>query len=194
MRVTGTLSRLPLVILIDSGSTHNFLDATIVKRAGLKISNIGKIDVVVANGEKLSSLGMCSRVQINIQDKKITTDFYVLSLGGCDAVLGAYWLRPLGPILWDFANLSMQFSLEGDSYCLNGPSSNEISVVDDSQLKKPLKKGSRGVLLQLCSIVSTPTDYSNPRVEVLLQEFQDIFKEPCGLPPPRPHESTSSAT
>lgn len=34
------------------------------------------------------------------------TSFYVLSLGGCDVVLGVKWLEPLGPILRDFSKMS----------------------------------------------------------------------------------------
>ena len=43
---------------------------------------------------------MSQRVPIRI-------DFYRLSLEGCDAVLGAQWLRMLRPILWDFSSLFM---------------------------------------------------------------------------------------
>lgn len=41
----------------------------------------------------------------------ITVDLYPLPLEGCDAVLGAQWLRTLGPIVWDFSKLHMKFQI-----------------------------------------------------------------------------------
>jgi hypothetical protein len=37
------------------------------------------------------------------------TDLFILPLAGCDVVLGIQWLRTLGPILWDFTKLQMEF-------------------------------------------------------------------------------------
>jgi hypothetical protein len=34
-------------------------------------------------------------------------DLYILPLAGCGMILGIRWLRTLGPILWDFLNLTM---------------------------------------------------------------------------------------
>lgn len=34
---------------------------------------------------------------------------HLLTLEGCDVVLGVDWLGTLGPILWDFINLAMKF-------------------------------------------------------------------------------------
>ncbi|KAJ0112390.1 hypothetical protein Patl1_03214 [Pistacia atlantica] len=47
----------------------------------------GKFEVVVANGEKLSSPGQCKGVFMRMQKVTLMVDFYVLPLEGCDAVL-----------------------------------------------------------------------------------------------------------
>ena len=51
-------------------------------------------------------------------DYNLRSDMFALPLGGCDVVLGAQWLRTLGPILWDFAELWMQFSINGTKHTL----------------------------------------------------------------------------
>ena len=39
---------------------------------------------------------------------------------GCDVVLGIQWLITLGPILWDFKELTMQFNWQGSSITWTG--------------------------------------------------------------------------
>jgi hypothetical protein len=41
---------------------------------------------------------------------------FAIDMGDCDIVLGADWLRTLGPILMEFKNLIMQFEQEGQQY------------------------------------------------------------------------------
>ncbi|KAJ0034812.1 hypothetical protein Pint_25680 [Pistacia integerrima] len=51
-----------------------------------------------ANGDKLSSEGKCKNTKLSVQGIPIVTYFYLL-LGGCDIVLGIFWLQTLGPIV-----------------------------------------------------------------------------------------------
>ncbi|KAJ0078152.1 hypothetical protein Patl1_36840 [Pistacia atlantica] len=47
------------------------------------------LNVMVANGEKSSSLGRCTNVPLTLQGITVEVDFFLLSLEGCDAVLVA---------------------------------------------------------------------------------------------------------
>lgn len=49
MRVRGRIDRQRITILIDSGSTHNFLDDCMAKKLGLYPHHKGKFEVTVAN-------------------------------------------------------------------------------------------------------------------------------------------------
>lgn len=53
MRVTGQYERFSLHILIDSGSTHNFLDIAMAKKIGCKIESIQSQTIAVADGNQL---------------------------------------------------------------------------------------------------------------------------------------------
>ena len=64
---------------------------------------------MITNGGTLACKGKCLNVRISMGDYKLHSDMFSLPLGGCDVVLGAQWLRTLEPILWDFAELWMQF-------------------------------------------------------------------------------------
>jgi hypothetical protein len=50
MRLLGVLKGQQVVILIDSGSTHNFVDAQLAKMLGIQVQNGRTIKVKVANG------------------------------------------------------------------------------------------------------------------------------------------------
>jgi len=51
-RVEGKVRNHRLMVLIDSGSTHNFLDEKITKKLGCIAINMQPLTVIVANGEK----------------------------------------------------------------------------------------------------------------------------------------------
>ena len=55
-----------------------------------------------------------------MDDYKMQSDMYVLSLGGCNMILGIQWLMILGPILWDFCELWMQFKVDDNKYIIKG--------------------------------------------------------------------------
>ncbi|RVW59679.1 Transposon Tf2-8 polyprotein [Vitis vinifera] len=85
MRFLGHICGRAVVILVDTGSTHNFMDPSVIQRAHLPSNPTEGLSVKVANGQAVRR--------------------------GCDIVLGVQWLQTLGPILWDFSRLQMEFSV-----------------------------------------------------------------------------------
>ena len=120
MRVRGFLKKLPLTILIDCGNTHNFIDPRISKQDDCFVHPCSSFEAIIANGGTLPCKGKCRNVRISIGDYILCSDMFSLPLGGCDVVLGAQWLCTLIPILWYFAKLSMQFSINGTKHTLWG--------------------------------------------------------------------------
>lgn len=67
----------------------------------------------MANGEVLTTDCLVQATPLVVQRiHEFHVDVFTLHLGGCDAVLGVQWLLKLGPILWDFEHLTMQFSYD----------------------------------------------------------------------------------
>jgi hypothetical protein len=100
------------VILINSGSTHNFVDHKIAHALQLAMTPTQEFTVKVANGEKLRCTERYANVLISIQDFQFSTTLYSLSLHGIDIVLGIQWLENLGPIVCDWKNMTMSFQWE----------------------------------------------------------------------------------
>ena len=94
-----------------------------------------------------------------------TVDCHSIPLDGYDMVLGIKFLRTLGPILWDFDDLFLAFTRAGHRVFWRGIGSTR----DDVQ-------STRLHAVQ----PDDPTLLQN-----LLQEFDDLFVEPKGLPSAR---------
>ena len=65
-------------MLVDGGSTHNFIQSRIVSMLNLCITTNKHFEVMVGNGETLKCEGMCVVVPIRIQKKIFLVDFYLL--------------------------------------------------------------------------------------------------------------------
>jgi hypothetical protein len=110
MKVYGQIGSTISLVLIDSRSTHNFVSLALAKLLKLQPKDKGGMEVVVASGDRIRSPGKCLQVPVELQGWNFYVDIYILPLEGYGMVLGAQWLRGLGPILWDFEKLRMQFT------------------------------------------------------------------------------------
>ena len=127
MRIKGNVLKQLLNILMDSGSTHNFLDLYTTKKLGCKIRSTCPLNVSVAGGSRLISKYMVKDFQWKVQGVLFTSDVMLLSLGGCELVLGVQWLSTLGTIKWNFKELRMEFLFQGKKVVLRGTSQSELS-------------------------------------------------------------------
>jgi hypothetical protein len=109
MQIHIRLDDTSLVTLLDSGSTHNFISEAAAQRLGLPLHHWPRLTTTVANGERLSCLGVICRAAFSVDGDAFSADFFVLPLASYDVVLGTQWLATLGPILWDFSAHTMTF-------------------------------------------------------------------------------------
>jgi hypothetical protein len=113
----------------------------------------------------------------------------LLTLGGCDLVLGVDWLRLLGPILWDFVELTMKFQQGEKEVQLQGMRPTESTIEEAKSICKNRGSTCKGVWIQLV-IAGDPKKPTNahPAIYQLLHEFKGVFEESTGLPPTRSHD------
>ena len=188
MRVMGKVNGSVLVILVDIGSTHNFVDASLVSSLQLRVDVTKILEVKVANGSIVKTQGFYSSVPMCVQGVEFCIQFHILTLGGCDAMLGTQWLSTFGEIQQNFQLLSMCFCNGNQQILLLGlsPSLGSSLMDCDQFFKIPINKG---LLLQITTIEGDVPKAKVPTaVESLLQEFDHVFKTPIGLPPLRGHE------
>ena len=199
MKIMGKIKRQPLIMLVDSGSTHNFMDQAVARRLKCPTRVITGIKVTVANGDVLKSQEVCESIMWEAQGLTQFTDFMVLPLMGCDLVLGVQWLKTLGPIMWDFNKLSMQFSIQGQDVKWSGLQGGTVQYASKGQFSKltaSVHKGTCTLLLIGTPTLQSMTCTSQPsldeisciELQELLQQFSALFDEPFGLPPKRRHD------
>ena len=76
------------MVLIDSGSTHSFLDEDMARKLGCEVSNSHPLLVTMANENKVLSQSSCLGFCWEMNGEKFVAYFRLLKLGGCDVVLG----------------------------------------------------------------------------------------------------------
>jgi len=94
MRVTGKVKRRPLHILIDSGSTHNFLDIATAKTSIVMLEVL--FQVSIANRAKLVSATMCKGFTWSLHGELFSPDVMLLPWKSCEMLLEVQWLATLG--------------------------------------------------------------------------------------------------
>ncbi|XP_047325223.1 uncharacterized protein LOC124929014 [Impatiens glandulifera] len=199
MKVQGTVGRNNVYILIDSGSTHNFINPRVIRNTKFVTSPAVKLMVTVASGHQLVSTTKCLGLQWSAQGINFNVDARVLSILKYDIILGIEWLVTLGGIQWDFKNLIMEFSFNGELRKLHGDTSNLVSMIEGRTLGKVIRKGANVAMLSIgeseeCEselysvIISSPEADKEQKLEKLLIEFEELFREPTTLPPTRNYD------
>ncbi|XP_072976099.1 uncharacterized protein [Typha angustifolia] len=120
LRVNGVIKKTTVRILIDTGSTHNFIDMRLLRKIGLESEPTEGFDVTIGDGTTLRADSICGGAELKVQDQIFTLDLYPLALQGADIVLGTQWLRSLGPVTFDFTSLTLTFWRDDQRVLLDG--------------------------------------------------------------------------
>ncbi|XP_026383549.1 uncharacterized protein LOC113279048 [Papaver somniferum] len=186
IRVPGKLLNQDIFVLIDTGSTHSFLDSSLAEKLHLHIAPTGQMLVTVANGDTTVSHGVCPNLHWSMQGYKFDSDLRVLPLGGCDMVLGVDWLKGLGDVVFNLADLKVSFQHQGAHITLQGhkdrPSCNLLS---GASFLKFVKTHTSVIIGHFFSISAAPIAPPPPEITSILHSYDDVFNSPSTLCPTR---------
>ena len=182
MQVKATIESHELIVLIDSGSTHNFISERIANILQLPIKSTKPFNVKIANGRSLTCQGRFEDVSIRVQGIPFYLIVYALPLSGLDLVLGVEWLEQLGTVECNWRQLTMKFTWNNQSHKLqgiNGP----INPYDSLKTISKDLKGKNAAFMVYLQSVKVSTQQAHPDIQRLMQEFNEIFQDPKQLPP-----------
>jgi hypothetical protein len=163
LKLIGYIKHQKVIILVDSGSTHNFIHRNIAQETHCYIHAVNNFQIMISNGGSMKCGGSYENVCLQIGDYHLKSHMFSINI-----VLGADWLRTLGPILMDFKDLTMQFDQEGHQYKFQGINASSPKVISSHRMENMLKKGHSGVIAQLHAIQATETPLVSQDLQVLL--------------------------
>ena len=88
MKIEGILEGLPILLLVDSGVSHNYITKELVISLGLPMTDTREFVVTLGDRSKKMSREQCEGLLITVGQNQIQINAFVLEIGGIDVVLG----------------------------------------------------------------------------------------------------------
>ena len=120
IRLLAQVGNQIMITLVDSGSSHNFINKEFARRAQCQVTTAPPAQVKLANGSLVTCDQQVSQLEWLTHNYTFTTDMSVIELGGYDAVLGMDWLRSCSPMTVDWINKTLRIPHKGSEAFLVG--------------------------------------------------------------------------
>jgi hypothetical protein len=89
LKIIGYIKHRKVIILVDSGSTHNFIHFHIAQETNFYIHAVNNFEIMIANGGSMKCGGHCENVHLQIGDYHMKSHMFSIDMGSCEIVLGA---------------------------------------------------------------------------------------------------------
>ena len=189
LRFMGTIGNHHVVLLVDGGSTQNFIQHQLVSQLSLTPRTTTPLRVMVGNSQQLECTSVCESVSVTIQATQFIVDLHVLPIAGANVVVGVQWLKSLGPVLTDYNSLRMKFFHAGTFVELQGDTETTLNSLSSSQFHRLLHNQPKSLYFHV-AILHDDNSMVNPDIDPIIQELIDrfhlLFQAPEQLPPARP--------
>ncbi|KAK1435415.1 hypothetical protein QVD17_01178 [Tagetes erecta] len=196
MKLGGTLHDLPVLMLVDSGASHNFISRRLVLALGLTVASFDGIKIKLGDGHCVFVTERCLAIPVTIGPCTFSLDALVFDTGSFDFILGLAWLQSLGEVVHDWQHSWMRFVYHGtpvqlQGICIGQPVPTALHpwlvLEDDSSNFQP-----SSTLMGSTTINSfLPMDLSYSQqssLNSILSKYELIFQAPSTLPPTRSYD------
>ncbi|KAJ4817820.1 polyprotein [Rhynchospora pubera] len=189
MKLKGYVGNKPVLALIDSGSTHSFVNPDVLHSQSIQVSKNNPMSVMVANGNKMITDLECKGLKFSLQGHEFQKDMRVLNVTGYDLILGLDWLTELGPMLIDWNKGSLKFKRGNTEVRLQvGHESAEVQLCQGTIMPHAEEEEGNEVLVAHLFKVeelqqAAPTQMVD--MSAVVAQFPEVFQEPSQLPPHR---------
>ena len=175
-KMRGYICNQEVIVMLDSGASHNFISPEVVDKLRLKVSADNSLNVLLENGVTVNAVGTCQAVTFQLNKTNFISDFISLELGNVDVILGIQWLETLGKCEVDWKEQVLSFVYNRNKVTRLGEKALHCTNFSFKSLKPVFRvsKSGREVLLATSIATSSTPDFS-PKFSLLLQEFEDVF-------------------
>lgn len=121
LKLEGHIMGGPILTLVDSGATNNFINEAFVLNTNLETIETQEFGVTNARGYQTICKRMIRDLKLTIGNYTIIGDFYIYPMGRSPhIVLGVQWLYKLGDVTFNYRKLEMSFFEQGERVTLRG--------------------------------------------------------------------------
>ncbi|GJZ90650.1 plant UBX domain-containing protein 7-like protein [Tanacetum coccineum] len=159
MKLREYIHAVDVVVLANCGATYNFIAQRLLDQLGLEDTRSKIVGVILGNVKVEKSQGICKRVLVTFPKMQINEDFFPFELG------------------------THRVMIQGDpSLCK--------TMVSFKSLIRSLRHEQEGIMIEMKRLENVPAPILiiTTEIQALLDEYEDVFCLPRGLPPRRDHE------
>ncbi|CAL9232051.1 unnamed protein product [Arabidopsis halleri] len=189
-KLIGFLGKSKVVVLIDSGASHNFLTPNLAAKLKMLVCEDSRLEVRLGNGVSVHGTGVCKDVKFQLPGVEFQSNFISLELGGVDVILGMERLETLGTCEVNWRKQEWHFTYNGKSVTLLGDSSLHYHALSLKSIAIPVQQVlENNVVRDLAAAQVLAVDKQmDPALSSVLTQFATIFELHAGLPPKRGQE------
>lgn len=99
MELRGTIGAEPVVILVDTGSSHNFLHLRVAQKLSLSLMAVKPFRVYVGNGASLVCSHASLQTRVVIPSQVFLIDLHIVLIHGPYVIHGLAWLKSLQRVM-----------------------------------------------------------------------------------------------
>lgn len=148
MKLRGMFAQKEVVVLNDSGASHNFISAELVQQLRFPLTFTKSYGVIMGTGLTVKGEGICRGITLKLPGLSIAKDFLPIDLGSSNVILGMQ-------VDWD--TLTMTFNHSVTTVTLQGELSISKTSFSLKTMWKVFKEQGEGLLLELGNIVVDST-------------------------------------
>nr|KYP38979.1 hypothetical protein KK1_039725 [Cajanus cajan] len=194
MKLKGQLNGLPILILVDSGASHNFVPRRVVKALNLPVQDTSSVAIRLGDGHRVLTKGTCN-LKVDLGPTEASVTAYVFGLSGLDLILGIKWLETLGLVQTDSGQMTMTFYNKNELITLCGVKPKVATATSSlhnliASKRLSFDKLFWNIQVQDQEVVQYGdlSQEQHEKIQQLLAQFPIVFTEAQGLPPHRDND------
>lgn len=143
MRVRALVKNQVMLILVDSGSSHSFVNEEFLLRTRITTTKMKPVQVQPPIGDHLTTDSIVPDMEWWTNGTTFSNNMRVLQMGAYDAILRYDWLSSHSPMICDWKAKTISFDQQGVQVTVKGVSPQPMQLQEISA--ENLSSGTRGM-------------------------------------------------
>jgi hypothetical protein len=102
LKIEICIKKKKVIVLIDSGSTHNFIHYKLAKAPNFFVYPAPEFQVMIVDGGTINFSRKCNKINLTMGEYVMNSPMIAIPMCGADVVLGIQWLQSLGIVAFNF--------------------------------------------------------------------------------------------